>query len=652
VSLRLKLLFLSLITLVLPWAGCQYAGEMESALRTAEEQSLSAVAQTIAASLQGRDDLLYRQSGTAIADAGEFDLEPLTLPGAPVIDGDAGDWPDMPPAAWKTFRQPPDTLRILSGLHERMLYLLLDVRDNRLVFDGQDATPREPRTFGDRLWIGYQNPDGAEEQVLIAATGSGPVQARRIEMRELGEEVAVVEPRIAAAWQPTLGGYRVELRIPLSLLGNRLGVLVDDRDARGAEPKSYGSLRPEDLHTRGRLIAAAPELGNYLTQFLQPGLTVTVTTPRNAALAQANAAPPATLAPRRGFLARLYRRFLDQPGERRTLEAAALIHDGQGRQVIGQLRVTQSSDRWLTLRDRALTALLNVTLITSLIAVSAMFAFAARLGWRLSRLRRASESALTRHGLVTTFPETRSPDELGDVARSFTTLLRRLDEYTGYLRTLAGKLAHEIRTPLTIVRSSLENLETEGVATAAAYPYLARAREGSERLAGILQAMSAATRVEEAIQHAERTHFDLVPVIGSAVAAYRGAFPQRTFTIEVPDEPMPVEGAPDLIVQLLDKLIDNAVDFSPPDSTIAVRLASEAGAARLQVENTGSALPQENPGKIFESLWQSRLDGDSRPHFGLGLYIVRLIAEFHEGHAMAANIPGGVRFTIELPLPS
>ena len=62
-------------------------------------------------------------------------------------------------------------------------------------------------------------------------------------------------------------------------------------------------------------------------------------------------------------------------------------------------------DRWLTLRDHALTTLLNFTLITSAIAVLAMFAFAAHLAVRLSRLRRASESALTREGLVTTFPE-------------------------------------------------------------------------------------------------------------------------------------------------------------------------------------------------------------------------------------------------------
>jgi len=74
--------------------------------------------------------------------------------------------------------------------------------------------------------------------------------------------------------------------------------------------------------------------------------------------------------------------------------------------------------------------------------------------------------------------------------------------------TLAGKLAHEIRTPLTIVRSSLENLEAEPVPDSAR-TYLERARQGSERLNAILLAMGAATRVEEAIGAAERSRLDL-----------------------------------------------------------------------------------------------------------------------------------------------
>src|SRR3974390_897494 len=114
-SLRLKLPLRGLRTLVLPWAGCRYAREMESALREGEQNSLQAVAQTIAASLQGRTDLLYRAppapdaAGTAAADAGSatdaarnrdtadagdpepphpgpYDLQPLLMTAAPLLD--------------------------------------------------------------------------------------------------------------------------------------------------------------------------------------------------------------------------------------------------------------------------------------------------------------------------------------------------------------------------------------------------------------------------------------------------------------------------------------------------------------------------------------------------------------------------------------
>jgi two-component system, OmpR family, sensor histidine kinase ChvG len=244
-----------------------------------------------------------------------------------------------------------------------------------------------------------------------------------------------------------------------------------------------------------------------------------------------------------------------------------------------------------------------------------------------------------------------SRDELGAVARSFSELLARLGEYTGYLRTLAGKLAHEIRTPLTIVRSSLDNLDSESLSSAAR-TYANRAREGSERLNAILTAMSAASRVEEAIQNTERTRFDLSAVTRSAVEAYRLAFPERRFAFEAPDAPMTIDGAPDLFVQMLDKLVDNAVDFSPEGSTIAVRLSIDAHFASLDVDNRGPVLPRGMEMRLFESLWQSRRGSDSRPHFGLGLFVVRLIADFHGGAASAHNLPdgSGVRFTVRLPI--
>ena len=660
-SLRLKLLLLGLLTLSLPWAGCQYAREMETALREGEQTSLESVAETLAASLEGRLDLLYRvplpppgseaASPAAPPAPGPYDLKPLVLPGAPLIDGYAEDWPRD--AQWRWYEKDPlHRFGVLAGVFERVLYLLIDVRDAHPVFDAPGLSPLDARGTGDRVWLGFEDPTGAQQQVFIAATGPGAVTGRTIEGGEYGQKLSPLEPRVRGAWQLAPGGYRLELRVPLSMLGSGFGVLVDDRDARGATPVSYGSLHPDDLHTLGRLLMASPELTAYLAQFNQPGLRLAVTSPGGQLLARVDALREvAALAPAPPLLARLYRRFVDRSGVQPPIEARATIYDREHKAAIGTIEVTQTPDRWLHLRDRALTRMLNLTLATSALAVVAMFAFAAWLALRLSRLREASESALTRTGLDAHFPDTDSRDELGDVARSFSTLLARLNEYTSYLRTLAGKLAHEIRTPLTIVRSSLENLEAERLPEATR-AYLERARQGSERLNAILLAMGAATRVEEAITHAERSRFDLVPLLASAVGAYRGAFPERRFASELPAEPVLLDGAPDLIVQMLDKLIENAVDFSPAGATITVRLRLEPQAAFLEVENPGPPLPAEAPGRLFESLWQSRSEGDNRPHFGLGLYIVRLIAEFHGGSAAAGDLPGGggARFSIRLPL--
>ena len=156
--------------------------------------------------------------------------------------------------------------------------------------------------------------------------------------------------------------------------------------------------------------------------------------------------------------------------------------------------------------------------------------------------------------------------------------------------------------------------------------------------------------MEEAIRHSERQRFALAALAREAVEAYGSAFPQRRFSCVVPSDAVEIHGAPDLIVQLLDKLIDNAVDFSADGDTITVALRADAAGAELSVANPGPPLPPEAATRLFESLWQSRVESDKRPHLGLGLYIVRLIAEFHGGTATAANLPGeaGALFTIHL----
>jgi hypothetical protein len=264
-SLRLKLLLLGLLTLVLPWAGCRYAREMESALREGEQTSLESVAETLATSLEGRVDLLYRAPpGTDAADAaallkaGPYDLRPVALTAAPLVDGYSEDWP-RDPSAWAWYEQDAaHRFGVLTGVYERVLFLLLDVRDAHPVFDAPGASPLDARSTGDRVWLGFQDPDGSERQVFLAATSPGAVTARYIETGEYGQRLAQLEPRIRGVWQLSPGGYRLDLRVPLSMLGTGFGVVVDDRDARGATPVSYGSLHPDDLRTIGHLLVAAP----------------------------------------------------------------------------------------------------------------------------------------------------------------------------------------------------------------------------------------------------------------------------------------------------------------------------------------------------------------------------------------------------------
>jgi two-component system sensor histidine kinase ChvG len=236
------------------------------------------------------------------------------------------------------------------------------------------------------------------------------------------------------------------------------------------------------------------------------------------------------------------------------------------------------------------------------------------------------------------------------LSRSFEDLLGRLRDYTDYLQSLKSKLSHELRTPLAIVATSLDNLEHE-LDTESGRAYLDRLRHGALRLESILQAMTAATRVEQAITQTVSERFDLRAVMASCVAAYGDVYPGRSFAAELPEGPVPVEGSAELIEQLLDKLIDNAASFAAEGTTIEISLTADGDDVCLAVVNRGPLLPESMRHQLFDSLVSVRAQGGDRPHLGLGLYIVTLIAEFHRGQVGAENLAdrSGVRFTVVLP---
>ncbi len=141
-------------------------------------------------------------------------------------------------------------------------------------------------------------------------------------------------------------------------------------------------------------------------------------------------------------------------------------------------------------------------------------------------------------------------------------------------------------------------------------------------------------------------------VVAGCVEGYRLAYPAADFAFARPVEACVVDGAPDLIAQMLDKLVANAVEFGA-HSAIDIGLARAGDEYLLTVGNVGPLLPEAPSGHLFDSMVSMRTGSDAaEPHLGLGLYIVRLIAQFHGGSAQAANRRDGRGVVITVAIPA
>ena len=330
----------------------------------------------------------------------------------------------------------------------------------------------------------------------------------------------------------------------------------------------------------------------------------------------------------------------------RAVVVSAAYPIWNGEDVLGAVVVEETTNSILSVRSKALERLLLVTLAAFAIAAAVLLAFATRLSHRIRRLRDEAESAIDARGRLTTRIDAGSDarDEIGDLSRSFSTVLARLSQHHAYLESMASRLSHELRTPIAVVRSSLENLDLQPL-PGEARVYIGRAEQGLARLNTILTRMSEATRLEQGLAAQERERFDLAALVAGCVEGYRGAYPGHAFELRLPGGAIEVDGAPDLAAQLLDKLVANAADFSVPGAAIAVSVEreeeQEGRVARVSVQNQGPPLPDEMHGKLFESMISVRKERGGEPHLGLGLYIARLIAEFHGGSVRADNLPSG-----------
>ena len=324
-------------------------------------------------------------------------------------------------------------------------------------------------------------------------------------------------------------------------------------------------------------------------------------------------------------------------------------------QILGAVVLKQNTNRILNLRRDALKRIVNFSVISVILFAAIILIFSARLARRIRRLGLEANSVIDGRGRLTASEltaETRSGDELGDLARSISNMLTRLHQHNQFLENMPRTLRHEINNPLNTLSTSLENLR-EASSEDDRNKYLESARRGLNRIGLIVQNLADAANLEEALVGEDLECLDLRLLLQSYITNCQITHPTRSFTLQMAEAPLLAWVCDYRIEQLLDKLIDNAIDFSEPGSDIQLELEGVNKQLNLTITNVGEPVPSNLLDSIFDSMVTARAGNpDNRLHFGMGLYVVRVITEHHGGTVSIQNLPElpGVQVNISLPL--
>jgi len=652
-----QLAILSLTFLAIPWAGCEFLQANERSLLRLQQQALFSTGRAIADGLYGQKSLLYVAPERSTAPFDEQSLVVDALPGKPLLDGYFDDWPDGQP---RRFGGQKRFLEALLGTHEQRLFIAIKVDDASKAYD--QSGPATQAT-GDRLilvtWL-----ENRRQEYVISTAAPG-----RITAQPLGRVLPQAQPdAIRGVWTDVGDGYQLELSMPLGLTGNRLGIYYLDSDEGGISVR--GNVDPLAMRAPPFLVIGTAALSHWLEGYSGRGVGVQILDRWGWPLAAVAPDKAVGNGAEGGFTAWLYRQVLATPAvtdapvrlatgqltgpairlSQQGLESDRVFSAPDGLRsrfttpikspngVMGIVVIDSPRERYLSLNVPAFETLLFGGIGAMLLCYLALLGFAMLLGGRIRRLSHAVEKLDEKNEALIV---DRFDDELSDLTRAFNQQLREQRQLRNYLRQLPQSLAHEIRTPIAIIRAALPLLGDSGRPPTEQQEIMARAEGGIERLTRLLNQMNEANQLEQMVGKEPREETELTVLLKQLTDAYTATFSDRQFIFEsdVPSATAPV--TPDLIVQAFDKLVANAVSFTYEGDTITLKIERRGLWWRLTVVNPGSQLPTDSQ-KLFQPMVSLRSQDDRQPgSLGLGLYIVSLVARHHGGEPWARDLPDG-----------
>ena len=704
-----KLALMGLALLVVPWFSYLQLVEMERLLIQGQSQAQLLTAEGISTLFNGREDL-FNDLPVALEDFEPLYAQPLE--NTIRLDGSADDWGQTDDRDYLQFGsssgdQDAD-FTLMLGERSDYLYAHMRVQDNRLVYRDPDYLRLDN---ADHIRLNFIGADGRDGRMSLVFDPSDVVTGFSMDEQWRYAATGSADNRIQGVLRRVEGMNAVvlEFRIPLSLLGSRqyfglTYVDVDDELQRDILRVTQ-TLPPEATQSFNLVVLRTPEVRNIVQGLGYSGAKIVVIDNQRRVRAEVGATRLAAVeddsSTQMGSLTRQLTRVGDfiraffvslsgEPvapdgvggdageaedespsdrairlslqgdpialrnplvsGEEIILAAHPIVSSDQ---VIGTVIVEQSIDDILRFQRTALEQVLLLSLLSLFAIFLALIAFAGRLAWRIRNLRREASAAidvrgrLRRGGLLN---EMNAGDEIGDLARSVSNMLEKLKQHNSFLENMPRTLRHEINNPLNTLSTSLQNLADEhpGIDDS---KYLESAKRGVNRIGSIVQNLADAANLEEALEAEELENIDLNELLASYVANCGSSHAGVSFQYKGSPAPVHALVSDFRIEQMLDKLIDNAVDFHRAGTPIRVQLECYGDLLQIVVANRGAALSQERLRTIFDSMVSHR-GPDNRLHFGLGLHVVRIIAEHHGGTVSAVNLAdaSGVAFVVRLPL--
>ena len=336
--------------------------------------------------------------------------------------------------------------------------------------------------------------------------------------------------------------------------------------------------------------------------------------------------------------------------------------------VLGVLVLsTEGGDINQIVRDERI-AILRVFIIATIVSVALSVLLANTIARPIRRLANAAEegriagSAPLNPGKIQIPDLTSRSDEIGYLSGAMRRMTDALVLRITAIESFAADVAHEIKNPLTSLRSAVETM------------HFAKTDKQRDRLLAVIQNdvsrmdrlvtdISNASRLDAELVREEMRRFNLGNLISMLCEVSRNDAEPRDVEIDLnlPEGGLQARGLESRLGQVFANLLDNAVSFSPDGSRITVRgVRLPEGGARITVEDQGPGIPEDNLATIFERFYTERPEAQGfGNHSGLGLSISRQIVHAHAGKIWAENIrpagadpdsqPLGARFTVELP---